>query len=528
MKKRWMTAACVCCAIMLTACGTTPPKGESHTHTPCATCGLCTDKNCTGQTSEQCQGHTPVAPEEGAQLKGMAEYFTGVKRVAERKTLIDETGARKTFEELLDRQLDVLAQDLLYRLTYVYGYGNGTHNRTEENFVLSLKNPDGQNYVLNGNAAKSARETIIAEIDDLNFDETTKDWLDLNIKSAVDFQKSILLSTFNNAFANEGALNLIGAISGRNTAGKADPFREGKMILIANEEKSWNWTKSDPTTPAAYTAQYKNLFKQSLAAILCGKTPADAFSQTEYEKLLSEISALGFADKADDIVDFIYNTVIGTELVGQDDEYGKILKSEYDGQITVANVFDIDDKTSIDGSDASKPYTGAYNPRLYKGYAVVVPAMVERALANTFENTQTCIYPAVGRPLAEVSANFKNVATGGAYVLMPKANAPMTKLSMELVGESGASAEITLKIVAGGREYTVTETAAFTGAAQTVEIDLSSAVTPMGAYDGNAQSVTNENLFNNADPLDRHGQNYILIEFSTPCTSLSFTGLYDK
>ncbi|PWM74902.1 MAG: hypothetical protein DBX59_02805, partial [Bacillota bacterium] len=86
----------------------------------------------------------------------------------------------------------------------------------------------------------------------------------------------------------------------------------------------------------------------------------------------------------------------------------------------------------------------------------------------------------------------------------------------------------TLKIVAGGREYTVTETAAFTGAAQTVEIDLSSAATPMGAYDGNAQSVTNENLFYNADPLDRHGQNYILIEFSTLFTSLSFTGLYDK
>ena len=80
---------CLACALAFGACGESgTPAGETHTHTPCAVCGLCTDPNCPGEESEKCKGHTPVnPPEEEAELKGMAEYFSGVKIVTERLTL---------------------------------------------------------------------------------------------------------------------------------------------------------------------------------------------------------------------------------------------------------------------------------------------------------------------------------------------------------------------------------------------------------------------------------------------------------
>ena len=516
---------CLACALAFGACGESgTPAGETHTHTPCAVCGLCTDPDCPGEESEKCKGHTPVnPPEEDAELKGMAEYFSGVKIVTERETLTDENGQEKSFEELLDRQLDVFAQDIIYRLTYVYGYDDYGHNRIEGNANIILKNPDGQDYALNGSAAKTERETILAEIDDPNFDAETDRLIEIDIKNIIDYQKSLVISRDSNYFAFNGALNFLGAIEGRYTSMGS----RNTLNVAQNAETFWDLTVIQSNFEN-YSAQYKDLFKQAFAAILCGKTPAAAFSQTEYESLLSQIPALGLSGKEQAISDYILNSVIGSELAERDAEYFEIFDTEYNGVIDDAALEDIDAKTSKDGSDASKPYTGEYNPRFFKGYNIVIPAIVERAAENTFENTETCLYPAAGRNVVRVSQNYETALAGGeTFVLMPKAGAPLTALSLELEGQSGQSVTLSLEISVGGKVTPISKTIVLTGGKQTEEIDISPAGSAFGAYDGNLQPTESNALFGNAGGADSHGSNYILLTVSGG-NSLAFKGLYDK
>lgn len=65
MRKK-LIAITVCllllCSFAFVACGDDSSDnggggGTTHTHTPCPTCGLCTDSACTGASSERCQGH---------------------------------------------------------------------------------------------------------------------------------------------------------------------------------------------------------------------------------------------------------------------------------------------------------------------------------------------------------------------------------------------------------------------------------------------------------------------------------------
>ena len=382
---------------------------------------------------------------------------------------------------------------------------------------------------LNGSAAKTERETILAEIDDPNFDAETAVLREIDIANAVDYQKSLMIISESDDDKNYLscflALNLVGAIEGENTEITRNSFNA--IVLKGNKTKSWLLDES-PSTYTNYSAQYKDLFKQAFAAILCGKTPAAAFSQTEYESLLSQIPALGLSGKEQAISDYILNSVIGSELAERDAEYFEIFDTEYNGVIDDAALEDIDAKTSKDGSDASKPYTGEYNPRFFKGYNIVIPAIVERAVANTFENTETCLYPAAGRNVVRVSPNYETALSGGeTFVLMPKAGAPLTALSLELEGQSRQSVTLSLEISVGGKVMPISKTIVLTGGKQTEEIDVSPAGSAFGAYDGNLQPTESNALFGNAGGADSHGSNYILLTASGG-NSLAFKGLYDK
>lgn len=88
MKKRWSIVAAflliLVCALGLAACNPNDDGAETHTHTPCETCGLCTDPNCTGSSSEKCLGHTggddPIIDEliDGKELKNIALTSNGL------------------------------------------------------------------------------------------------------------------------------------------------------------------------------------------------------------------------------------------------------------------------------------------------------------------------------------------------------------------------------------------------------------------------------------------------------------------
>ena len=73
-----------------------------------------------------------------AQKQNAADVFGGMKVSYAREKITDADGSAKSFNEILDRQIDLLAQDILYRLNYVYG-GDGTSNDTRptDNYDLN-------------------------------------------------------------------------------------------------------------------------------------------------------------------------------------------------------------------------------------------------------------------------------------------------------------------------------------------------------------------------------------------------------
>ena len=92
-----------------------------------------------------------------AQKQSAADVFGGMKVSYARGKITDADGTAKSFNEILDRQIDLLAQDILYRLNYVYG-GDGTNNYTRPTDNYDL------NYNFGDKKALIKPATILAEI----------------------------------------------------------------------------------------------------------------------------------------------------------------------------------------------------------------------------------------------------------------------------------------------------------------------------------------------------------------------------
>lgn len=513
MKKKWsIVLACLIisvCVCNLAACS--GGETETHTHTPCNICGLCTDSGCPGASSERCPGHTVTPPVETPELKEMGTYFSGVKTVTVRDTLLDENGVSKSFDELLDRQIDVLAQDLIYRLTYVYGYNETDHNRISNGF-LELKNGE-KVYEYNSNKAKVNANALLTN--------ETIHVSNHSIRSNVDVS---CIDCYNLSLSNVEGINLLLHSSSLYLSGAI----EGRYLSISRNnlsgsvtDKKWIWTAM-PSTFDNYAAEYKCKFKMAIVQLLNNtKTVTAAYENELYDNELKKISILGFSPEyKSKLVNFIYESIIGNSLIETDNLIRN--KSFKTNPIIDENRYFKDESASDN-----------LNSQFFKGYNIVIPAIVEQALSNTFENTDVSIYPSVSRNSVSVSSTFTNLSvtdlTQG-IVLMPKANTPMTKLAVAVQGQAGQTATLSLKAVIGGTEYPISQSVTFTGEKQTVEIDLSSVGKAMGAYNGNTHSYTDNRLFGNTDLPDTHGDNYILLNLSGAngnCT-LSFNGLYDK
>ena len=121
------------CMAALTACG---GGTAGHTHTweekysydssghwkKCTQCSKTTEKENHDYNVDTCKvcGYVDKS-KTPPQKEAMSKYFSGVKATYEKEKFIDSDGTEKEFRELVDRQIDVLAQDILIRLNYVYG-----------------------------------------------------------------------------------------------------------------------------------------------------------------------------------------------------------------------------------------------------------------------------------------------------------------------------------------------------------------------------------------------------------------------
>ena len=451
-----------------------------------------------------------------AQKQNAADYFGGVKASYLRGNITDADGTAKSFNEILDRQFDLLAQDILYRLTYVYGYNQTTHNRTQ-NAKLTLKNGEndfsyqGNNAVVNSNTLLAAKQESVTKLTSLNI-------ADIN-----DFQKGVIVLVTNNYLYSPDNLNLAGAIEGRN----ARIIVSSRRYLLDEQTSTnaWSWYQDGASTYSEFATKNNiNKMKMAIAQVAANKAADGNYSEAAYNTALAEIGALGFDgfDSAK-LVKFIKSNVIGDSLVNKDDEYASTIKTEYNGIIDDNSLVEIDGKTTFTSNIATD------SPRLYKGYSMVLPAIVSQAIGNTFENTTQKIYPAMNRYAVQSFENLNGANTAQKYasiVLMPKTEISATKLALKIKGANN----IGVKCEINGEAVQVTAS----NDEELLLIDLHAYTKKIGAYNGGKENDFSNNLFGNSGAGAagiNNGGNYIKLIFENPNGgkfSVEIDGYYNK
>jgi|GEM_PF-1820269 lipoprotein len=452
-----------------------------------------------------------------AQKQNAADVFGGMKVSYAREKIADADGTAKSFNEILDRQFDLLAQDILYRLTYVYGYNQTTHNRTQ-NAKFTLKNGEndfsyqGNNAVVNSNTLLAAQQESVTKLTSVNI-------ADIN-----DFQKGVIVLVTNNYLYSPDNLNLAGAIEGRN----ARIIVSSRRYLLDEQTSTnaWSWYQDGASTYSEFSTKNNiDKMKMAIAQVAANKAADGSYSEAAYNTALAEIGALGF-DGFDNakLVKFIKSNVIGDSLVNKDDEYASTIKTEYNGIIDDNSLVEIDGETTFTSNIATD------SPRLYKGYSMVLPAIVSQAIGNTFENTAQKIYPAMNRSAVKSSENLNAFANAAqAYesiVLMPKTEISATKLALKIKGANN----IGVKCEINGEAVQVTAS----NDGELLLIDLHAYTKKIGAYNGGKENDFSNNLFGNSGAGAagiNNGAHYIKLIFENPTGgkfSVEIDGYYNK
>ena len=449
-----------------------------------------------------------------AQKQNAADYFGGMKVSYAREKITDADGTAKSFNEILDRQIDLLAQDILYRLTYVYGYNQTTHNRTQ-NAKYTLKNGENDFSYQGNNAAVDSKTLLAAE------QEGVTELTSINIADINDFQKSIIVIQKKNYMLQYNALNLSGAIEGRYLRLEED-VSAATLVSTADENMKWGWYFNGNSTYSEFATKNNiDKMKMAIAQVAANKAADGNYSEAAYNTALAEIGALGFDgfDSAK-LVKFIKSNVIGDSLVNKDDEYAGTIKTAYGGIINATNI------KSINNNGA---YTDTDNPRLYKGYSMVLPAIVSQAIGNTFENTTQKIYPAMNRYAVQSFDNLSGANTARNYnsiVLMPKMEISATKLALKIKGANN----IGVKCEINGEAVQVTASSD----GELLLIDLHAYAKKIGAYNGGKENDFSLDLFGNSGAGAagiNNGGNYIKLIFENPNGgkfSVEIDGYYNK
>ena len=307
--------------------------------------------------------------EEEIKVADFSDYFKGytVLTNGDGTDYMVNTGSGEiSFNTLLDRQFDVLADDLIFRLNYVYGDVRSGINdagyATIGTHFHSLQY-DGEDYKdADGNLAGVMINSL------LTTDFTAASTLtSVNIDDIADYQKSMMIKHDNtdNVLSSMVALNFYGAIEGVNMK------LSGGFISNSSSNLGVAWSV-DPTTA-------KDAIKLKLAQIVSGSI------LTNYNDIIKSMNDLGLLEKhKEKIVDYILKNLIGETLVNNDNAYYEYYKQHHSGVINT---------TSIADARADISFNETYSPLLYKAYSVVIPAIVDQAFDNAFINTTVSIYP---------------------------------------------------------------------------------------------------------------------------------------
>lgn len=362
-------------------------------------------------------------------LVPMKKYFNNAKYSYDRNDYVyDDSNNQVEFNTLLDRQINIFTQDIMYRLSYVYGSDGTTHNRVKDS-VFELKKDGTNPYTYNSKVATVKSNTILTSLDMSGGNDDLSSALINDVKY---FQNSIsIVDTKKNCLLSSEALDLSGAIEGRNmrVIKNNDSYLLDYNINTSTQWVFGSWLK-DSTYHSFANKRNFNSFKMAMAQIMANeKVVNGAYQVNEYNKLLDKIDNTQINIKYKDaLINFIKNYVIGIDLILCDDNYGAILNNTYDSLISKGNLDRINRTTLFNNFNISVD-----SLRLYKGYSIVLPALVTQALSNSFDILNTNpLYPYLSRNIVEVKdideqkieyTNFKSV------VLIPSLKIDETPLN---------------------------------------------------------------------------------------------------
>ena len=527
------------CMAALTACEGGP---AGHTHTweekysydssghwkKCTQCSETTEKENHNYDVDTCKvcGYVDKT-RTPAKKEAMSKYFSGVKATYEKEKFIDSDDTEKEFRELVDRQIDVLAQDILTRLNYVYGNLRADPaNEWIWGSSFELRRLDGQDaYKYDDSVsgfkqvAKVHTENMLAKLSDNDLDaifeeNSTYSLAEVDIDTLVDYQKSLLIKdTGNNILASTDCLNLIGANAGQNM--KVVDKIGGKRL---DTDESKKWIVSDLTTNDAH-----NALKLAIAQELGGDSE-------NYDYLITkEIDKLGYDSAFNEkLINIINSKIIGVDRINEDNGYYDIIKNKYEGKITPDNL------STIDGSSE---HSETDSPRLYKGYKILVPQIVKSALENKFSNTQVSLYPAFDKKAVDYTTNAAGFAEAHKYetvTLLPKADTPYTRLIVKIKGTDFDADDNVLRYnVKVNNTLIVNNVIELSEEEQTLTIFVSryEARDPFKAYQGNKTTDVNNNIFVNSIVEDIDEYNFIKFTFDNNIGAkftVTFDGYYDR
>lgn len=542
-RKKFLSAMLAClmlspCAAGFAACengsgNSTDPgnAGARHEHTWSANfsyndskhykiCSGCNEKSEEVEHTYGTDGYTCTVcgyeneAKKPAQKQNAADVFGGVKASYLRGNITDADGSAKSFNEILDRQIDLLAQDILYRLTYVYGT-DGTNRLKTQTGEQTLFNLNNTVFAFNNFSAKIKDSAIISQTTSCNHDVFALTCLNC-------IQNNLNSYTGTNVIYNPNFLNFSGAIVGNNTA-------LNMVQLTANKDNLWICkTNNSSENTSNFVTDNKDSFKYAIAQILADEPTSENYSAENYQSVLQKIDSTSFADDCKNkFVQLIYSNIIGNDLVEKDLSY---FNSSYfkNNSYIVNNDFMIN--APYPGNTAYTEAENAASPRLYKGYNIVVPAIVERALENTFDGSEISLYPAMNRYAVKSSENLNAFANEAqAYesiVLMPKTEISATKLALKIKGANN----IGVKCEINGEAVQV----AASKDGELILIDLHAYTKKIGAYNGGKENDFTNNLFGNSGAGAagiNNGGNYIKLIFENPNGgkfSVEIDGYYNK
>ena len=306
-------------------------------------------------------------------------------------------GMTKTyFNDLADRQLSMLADDILFRLETVYGNGyesgyDSARLTDKDNNDVKLLNTESASYKF--------ADTILKNDSGYKYaDGTVANGTVINLTdvASLAYQLSTSLGTMTYDATSTNALVKNFQFSGAIAGSKYN--RTGNSFTSSDSSYAWKWSSTTQYTDR--TASYKSNLKMALSEVLstgvvdANKVATDfTFDQAKYTANLNKLTHLGILSyDAEVIKQMIKYNIIGKNLIDADNASRDLLASK----TTMENFTYTIEPASTDGY-TTEQLTELDSMHNYKAYELVVNSMVDTLVANKFSTQDVLIYPQMAR-----------------------------------------------------------------------------------------------------------------------------------